>query len=329
MHILRKCFGVFLLLMTLLCFGYPQMKGRQMEQRAKQAVTDVQTQTIIKTETPTATDNTSLQPSEEVPNLNTEIVSSDTDTVLPNLELLQQAQHYNLNLFQHVQSITDAWSGTQDTTMFPALSTQAFGAIEIPDMGVFMPLYLGATDQNLNQGAAVLANTSIPIGGRNTNSVIAGHRGWYGSRYFQDIQRLHVGSLIYLHNPWGTLTYRAVGMSIIDPYDVDAIKIQPDKDMITLLTCHPVTLTHGGAFRYLVFCERVADDVITPTTEKMPLPYEPSESFPSKPIEPLSPESALVDVEPILQTILPVILLVLGLFLLLTPNSKKRSHSCG
>ena len=38
---------------------------------------------------------------------------------------------------------------------------------------------------------------------------------------------------------------------------MNAILIQKDRDMITLLTCHPYA--SGGKYRYLVFCERVED----------------------------------------------------------------------
>ena len=45
---------------------------------------------------------------------------------------------------------------------------------------------------------------------------------------------------------------------IVYPDDIDAILIQPGKDMITLMTCHPPNT--GGRFRYLVYCERVKNE---------------------------------------------------------------------
>ena len=135
------------------------------------------------------------------------------------------------------------------------LVNQVFGVIRIPKMELEMPLYLGASDENMANGAAVLAQTSIPIGGENTNSIIAGHRSWNGYKYFLDIELLELNDLVYITNPWETLTYRVTDIHIINPNDIDAILIQPGKDMITLLTCHPYG--SGGLYRYLVFCERV------------------------------------------------------------------------
>lgn len=52
----------------------------------------------------------------------------------------------------------------------------------------------------------------------------------------------------------GKLTYVVKNIKIVYPDDSDEIRIQPGKDMITLLTCHPYR-SHGK-YRYLVFCER-------------------------------------------------------------------------
>lgn len=120
-------------------------------------------------------------------------------------------------------------------------------------MELTMPVYLGASDTHLAAGAAVLGNTSAPIGGANTNCVIAGHRGWKGADYFRQIDRLEVGDTVMLTNLWETLAYTVSDIQIIQPHEVDMIKIQPDRDLLTLLTCHPYA--SGGRQRYVVYCE--------------------------------------------------------------------------
>ena len=69
------------------------------------------------------------------------------------------------------------------------------------------------------------------------------------------INRIQVGNIVTITNLWEELRYEVVGIQIIAPNDLDAIKIQPGKEMITLLSCHPVA--SGGKQRYLVFCERI------------------------------------------------------------------------
>lgn len=171
-------------------------------------------------------------------------------------ELYIQMQAYNERLFKEGQQLTDVWSFQQlplDASMLPD-EGDFIGYIEVPDMEVRMPLLLGASDENLARGAAVLAQTSMPIGGENTNCVIAGHRGYRGSAYFQHIESMREGSEVYIVNPWGTLTYRVMETKIITPYDMASISIQEGKDMVTLLSCHPYA--GGGTYRYVVLCQR-------------------------------------------------------------------------
>ena len=125
----------------------------------------------------------------------------------------------------------------------------------MPTMELTMPVYLGASDAHLAAGVAVLGNTSAPIGGDNTNCVIAGHRGWKGADYFRHIDRLAVGDEVRITNLWETLTYTVADIQIIQPHEVDKIKIQQGRDLLTLLTCHPYA--SGGKQRYVVYCERV------------------------------------------------------------------------
>ena len=69
--------------------------------------------------------------------------------------------------------------------------------------------------------------------------VIAGHRGWRGADYFRHIDHLQAGDTVKLTNLWETLTYTVADIQIIKPHEVDKIKIQQGRDLLTLLTCHP------------------------------------------------------------------------------------------
>lgn len=175
-------------------------------------------------------------------------------------QLFFDMEEYNERLFESRQ---DALC-TREATEEPAfcleqygLPDEVFGVIHIPKMDVEMPIYLGASEENMANGAAVLSQTSIPIGGENTNSVIAGHRGYSGYKYFMDIEALEQGDKVYITNLWEELVYEVKEIQIVYPDDVDAILIQPGRDMVTLMTCHPYA--SGGKYRYLVYCERVEE----------------------------------------------------------------------
>lgn len=135
------------------------------------------------------------------------------------------------------------------------LESETFGVISIPKLELEMPLFLGASKANMAKGAAIMGETSLPIGGSNTNCVIAGHRGWNGAAYFLYLNQLEKGDTVTVTNLWESLTYVVMETRIINPDEVDAIRIQPDREMLTLLTCHPPA--SGGKQRMLIFCERV------------------------------------------------------------------------
>ena len=134
------------------------------------------------------------------------------------------------------------------------LESEIFAVISIPALELEMPIYLGATYQHMADGAALLSQTSIPMGGTNTNAVIAGHRGWGGASYFRYIDKLQPGDEIIITNLWEELHYTVSEIQIIQPNEVEKILIQPGRELITLLTCHPYA--SGGRQRYLVICER-------------------------------------------------------------------------
>ena len=175
---------------------------------------------------------------------------------------------YNQSLIQNGQAgLSDAWI---DTEMSSFLETSGYeegmvGVLNINAMGVSLPLYIGADEENLMKGAAVLANTSMPIGGESTNCVIAGHRGGYnGQAVFRDIEVLQAGDVVTVTNAWETLEYEVVKSIVIMPDDIDAIKIIPGADMLTLVTCHPYG---DNTQRYVVYCTRRGSDTETITNE--------------------------------------------------------------
>ena len=171
--------------------------------------------------------------------------------------LLVALQEYNRQLYAEKQSgLVDLEACEMPAADLVAygIEDEIIGVLEIPTMQLTMPIYLGAFDEHLAAGAAVLGNTSAPIGGDNTNCVIAGHRGWRGADYFRHIDKLAVGDEVRITNLWETLTYTVADIQIIQPHEADKIKIQQDRDLLTLLTCHPYA--SGGRQRYVVYCER-------------------------------------------------------------------------
>lgn len=180
-------------------------------------------------------------------------------------ELWQQMRTYNEDIFRNGQEGLSGETAYEKPSFILAdygLESEVFAVLSIPKLDLEMPLYLGATKRHMADGAAHMSETSLPIGGNNTNCVIAGHRGWNGAAYFMHIPNLEKGDIVTITNLWETLTYEVVDWKIITPYDVESIHIQPNRDLITLLTCHPPAT--GGRERYLVFCERIQTELEVP-----------------------------------------------------------------
>lgn len=173
-------------------------------------------------------------------------------------ELWQQMRVYNQDIFSNGQeglSNEESYEKPSFDLADYGLQSEVFAVLSIPALDLEMPLYLGATRQHMANGAAHMSQTSLPIGGNNTNCVIAGHRGWNGAAYFLHVPNLKKGDIVTITNLWEMLTYEVVENKIISPYDVESIRIQPDRELLTLLTCHPPAT--GGRKRYLVICERI------------------------------------------------------------------------
>ena len=172
-------------------------------------------------------------------------------------ELWDGMQAYNERIWKEKQTGLCSTQAYAIPSFYPenyGLESDVFGVLTIPAMDLTMPLYLGATWQHMSDGAAQLSETSLPIGGKNTNCVIACHRGWWGAPYFKEILKLKKGDEVTVQNPWQTLHYTVTECRVIQPNDIESIRIRDGRDMITLLTCHP--LGAGGRQRYLVFCDR-------------------------------------------------------------------------
>lgn len=231
-------------------------------------------------------------------------------------ELYAKMQEYNNDIFNNGQKgLSDAWSYEQtgvDLYEF-GLYDGVAAVLRVPNMNdLKMPIYLGASSSNMAKGAALLGQTSMPIGGNNTNCVVAGHRGWNGARYFLDIEQLQIGDRVYIDNLWTTLSYEVSDIKIIQPDDIDEILIQENKDMVTLITCHPYW---SSTYRYAVFCTRTffdADEQQQNNNEK------------SQDIQAMNNDEVKIDFESSQRRIfvekssffiIPVILILLSIFL--------------
>ena len=178
---------------------------------------------------------------------------AETERAFP--ELWEACVAYNAQLVKKQPASLTA-SGMNS----PALALSDYGweedvfaALSIPSAGIETPLYLGASRSNLTKGGVILGQTSLPIGGESTHCVIGGHRTWNAILHpFVSLEEVAVGDLVQITNPWETLNYKVITTQTIYPDDLEQVRIQPGRDLLSIFTC-----TYPNTKRVLVTCERI------------------------------------------------------------------------
>lgn len=182
-------------------------------------------------------------------------ITTPNDGNLPYAELRKAMFDYNERLYLSNQSgLIDQLSYEKPDFLLSdyGINSDILGYITIPAIDVKLPIYNGASEENMAKGAACLANTSLPVGGDNTNCVIAAHTRYKGIHMFKRITELKTEDKIYITNLWETLIYKVVETKIIDPKDSQNIYIQKGRSLVTLSTCYPYPNNYQ---RYLVYTE--------------------------------------------------------------------------
>ena len=113
------------------------------------------------------------------------------------------------------------------------------GYIEIPEIDVSLPIYHGTEESVLQVAVGHLDWTSLPVGGESTHCVLSGHRGLPSAKLFTNLDKLREGDTFLLRILDEVLTYEVDQILIVEPHEIDALKIVEGTDYCTLVTCTP------------------------------------------------------------------------------------------
>jgi len=113
------------------------------------------------------------------------------------------------------------------------------GYIDIPKIGVYLPIYHGTDEETLAKGAGHLEATALPIGSAGGHSVISAHRGLPSAELFTRLNEMETGDIFYIHVLDETLAYEVDQINVIDPQELTSLKAHENQDLVTLLTCTP------------------------------------------------------------------------------------------
>ena len=180
---------------------------------------------------------------------NEQLVSSYQSTV-QDLEdtdkekLWQSAQDYNA---QHdTNRIVDAFNEDDDyvlshpyDSILDVNGDGLMGSIEIPKLKLDLAIYHGIGNDVLEKGIGHVEGTSIPIGGKGTHAVLAGHRGLPSAKLFTDLDQMEMGDIFLIHVLDQTLAYKVDQIKTVLPENTEDLAIDPEEDYVTLITCTP------------------------------------------------------------------------------------------
>lgn len=171
-----------------------------------------------------------------------EVTATDTQTIKKQVKL---AHEYNEALFQILNSSvgdmsTDILSDESYNSILDITGKGIIGTIEIPKIDVNLPIYHGTDDDVLSNGIGHLQNSSFPVGGENTRTVLTGHRGLPNAKLFTRLDELKKDDLFYIRVGNKTLAYQIYKIEIVKKEEApDVLGIEEGKDLATLLTCTP------------------------------------------------------------------------------------------
>ena len=173
-------------------------------------------------------------------------------------DLWAQAEAYNRTLLDNPDRFQDPEAQLAACEQLLVVSdTDVIGTLEIPGIGVTLPIYHGTSEGVLQVGVGNVEGSSLPTGGAGTHCVLSGHRGLPSARLLTDLDDVIVGDTFTLTVLDRTMTYQVDQILTVLPYEMEALAIDPQQDYCTLVTCTPYGInTH----RLLVRGRRVDGD---------------------------------------------------------------------
>ncbi len=123
--------------------------------------------------------------------------------------------------------------------------------LEIPRIDSVEPVVEG-TDRNA-LSAALGHEKATVLPGEVGNCVIAGHRNYTFGKYFNRLNEVEIGDMIYIHTPTEKYSYKVSEIKTVKPEEVEILE-NTENEILTLYTCTPIYIaTH----RLVVIAERV------------------------------------------------------------------------
>lgn len=172
-------------------------------------------------------------------------------------DILNAAREYNERLWHR----SNRWVLSEEEqaeyeSLLDVSGNGIMGYINIPVIGVNLPIYHGTEESVLQVAAGHLSSTSLPVGGPGTHAAISGHRGLPSARLFTDLDQLKVGDIFTISVLNEVYTYQIEQIVTVVPEDTSQMNLYQGEDLCTLQTCTPYGV---NSHRLLLRGRRIED----------------------------------------------------------------------
>lgn len=168
-----------------------------------------------------------------------------------------EAEGYNQRLMLSGGGMNEKEAGSDYESMLNPDGSGVMGYLEIPKISVSLPILHGTGGEVLARGIGHLQGSSLPVGGKGTHAVLTGHRGLPSARLFTDLDQMEETDRFRILTLGEELDYEVSEIRTVLPENTRDLKILPEEDFVTLVTCTPYGVnTH----RLLVTGKRIRED---------------------------------------------------------------------
>ena len=179
-------------------------------------------------------------------------------TLVLGMKSTQDNQTGLIEAFEAVK--TEASTGTSAQTEVSSTSAEAAGlpdgvegVLTIPAIELQSPVLEGATPDNLDKALGAIKGLDR-AGEMDGSYAIAGHQSHAFGKFFNRLDELEIGERFEYETLTETISFEIFDIRIVKPQEVEVLKAQEGKALLSLVTCYP---ENSNEFRLIVQAKRI------------------------------------------------------------------------
>lgn len=151
-----------------------------------------------------------------------------------------------------VETEKEIYEEEKDVVEEPNIGDQ-YGQLVCERLGINSPVYFGDNKEVLNMGIGTYPVSWIPGCGRTT--LMSAHN----DIDFAPLTNVEIGDKFTLKTNYGTFEYVVSEFTVTDENDIEACRLEEEKEQVVLYTCYPFYRISGRRTeRFFVYLEKIS-----------------------------------------------------------------------